>query len=245
MIGKKVLLIDDDVDFLALAVKIFEHSGAKTNTALDGLEGMGHLLTHNPDLVILDVVLPGMDGFQTCQRIRQFSNTPLIMLSALDEDQLMLQGLEAGADDVLSKPVNAKILLARAQALMRRTRQTNGQRTECDYGDGYLAIHFEHHSVQIENQEIKLTPVEFRLLKLLVKNAERALPFERILFNVWGKNDRGKKAYVHVYISHLRNKIEQDPKNPRYIQSVSGVGYLFERQEYTAVSQVERRERLT
>jgi len=234
MIGKKVLLIDDDVDFLALAVRTFEQIGAKTITAFDGLEGIGKLLTHDPDLVILDILLAGMDGFQVCQRIRRFSNTPLIMLSALDQDQHMLQGLEAGADDVLSKPVNAKILLARAQALMRRNRQTNGQRTGHGYGDGHLAINFESHSVQIENQEVKLTQMEFRVLSFLLSNADKVLSIEQILFNVWGSKYCGKDDYVHVYISHLRSKIEQDPKNPRYIQSVFGVGYLFEKQNDAA-----------
>lgn len=230
MIGKKVLLIDDDVDFLALAVKIFEHSGAKTITALDGLEGMGKLLSHNPDLVILDVALPGMDGFQICQRIRQFSNTPLILLSALNQDQLMLQGLKAGADDVLSKPVNAKILVARAQALIRRNRPTNDQRTGHGYNDGHLVINFENHSVQIGNQEVKLTQMEFRLLSFLLSNANKVLSFEQILFNVWGNKACRKDDYVHVYISHLRSKIEQDPKHPRYIQSIVGEGYIFEQQ---------------
>lgn len=230
MIGKKVLLIDDDRDFLALAVRIFERSGAKTITALDGLEGMGKLLTHNPDLIIMDIMLPGMDGFQVCQRIRQFSNTPLMMLSALDKDQLMLQGLEAGADDFLSKPVNPDILLARAQAVIRRNRQKNGQPSVYSYDDGHLVIDFEKHSVQIESHEIKLTPFEFRLLAYLASNADKVLSFEQILFNVWGSEYDGKDDYVHVYVSHLRSKIEQDPRNPCYIVTVFGVGYIFERQ---------------
>jgi DNA-binding response OmpR family regulator len=240
MIGKKVLLIDDDIDFLALTVRTFEQNGAKTITALDALEGIGKLLTHNPDLVILGILLAGMDGFQVCQRIRQFSNTPLIMLSALDQDQHMLQGLEAGADDVLSKSVNPEILSARAQAVIRRNRGTDGGRTGHDYDDGRLLINLESHSVRIENHGVNLTQTEFRLLVFLLNNADRVLSFEQILFNVWGSKYSGKVDYVHVYISHLRSKIEQDPKNPRYILSVYSVGYIFEKQNDAAAFSVAR-----
>lgn len=226
--GKKVLLIDDDVDFLALAVTIFKQSGAKTFTALDGAEGMGKFFTHHPDLVILDILLSGMDGFQVCQRIRQFSNTPLIILS--DQDQHMLQGLQAGADDVLSKSVDPRILSARAQAMVRRNRRTNGRRTERVYNDGRLAIDFERHSVQVENRNVKCTRVEFQLLSYLVSNAGSVLSIEQLLYHVWGGRTCGRDDYVHVYISQLRSKIEQDPKNPHYIVSVFGAGYTFEKQ---------------
>lgn len=228
MIGTKVLLIDNDADFLASAVKIFKKRGAKTFTALDGLEGMGKLFAHQPDLIVLDILLAEMDGFEVCRRIRQFSNTPLIMLSVMDQDQNMLRGLEAGADDVLSKSVNPEILSARARAVMRRNRKTNGPRAGRVYDDGHLVINFESHSVQTENQEAKLTQTEFRLLAFLVSNAGKVLSFDQILFHVWGSKCCAKD-YVHVYISQLRSKIEPDPKNPRYILSVLGEGYIFEK----------------
>lgn len=235
MIGKTVLLIDDDSDFLKLTGMIFRESGAQVIETPNGLEGMGKLFTHRPDLIILDAMMPGVDGFQICQRIRQFSNTPLIMLSALDQEQLMLQGLEAGADDFLSKPVNPEILLARARAVMRRSDQNNGYQEGYNYDDGRLEIDIEKHRVLVGGKEVKLTAVEFRLLAFLATNEGRVLSYKQILFNVWGAEYKGKYGYVHVYISHLRSKIEQDPRNPRYIRSIHGVGYIFEKQSQAVV----------
>jgi len=232
MFGKKILLIDDDVDFLKLTSLIFKESGALAITARDGLEGMGKLFTQRPDLIILDVMMPGIDGFQICQRIRQYSNTPLIMLTALDHDEHMLKGLEAGADDFLSKPINREVLLARAKAVIRRSQQNNDYQEVFNYSDGRLEIDIEKHRVLIGGKQIKLTPVEFRLLAYLVSSAGRVLSFEQILDNVWGREYKGNDDYVHVYISHLRSKIEQDPKNPRYILSIHGVGYIFEKQDF-------------
>jgi DNA-binding response OmpR family regulator len=230
--GKTVLLIDDDVDFLRLTSLIFKGSGARTVTARDGLEGMGKLFTQRPDLIILDVMLPGIDGFQVCQRIRQYSQTPLIMLTALDHDDHMLKGLEAGADDFLSKPINREILLARARAAVRRSNHNNGYQEIVSYNDGYLEIDIEKHRVLVEGEQVKLTPVEFRLLAYLASNAGRVLPFEQILDNVWGGEYKGNDDYVHVYVSHLRSKIEPDQKKPRYILSIHGVGYIFEKQDF-------------
>ena len=228
--GKKVLLIDDDVDFLKVTSLIFKESGAQPITARDGLEGMGKLFTQHPDLIVLDVMMPGIDGFQVCQRIRQYSNTPLIMLTALDQDDQMLRGLEAGADDFLSKPINKEILLARAKAVIRRGEQTNGYPDTFNYDDGRLQIDIEKHRVTVTDKQVKLTPVEFRLLAYLASNAGRVLSFEQILDNVWGSEYKGNDDYVHVYVSHLRSKSEQDPKKPSYIVSIHGVGYIFEKQ---------------
>jgi len=230
MIGKKILLIDDDTDFLTLTSQIFKNAGAQVITSLEGNEGISKALTHQPDLIVLDIMMPGKDGFQICQTIRQFSNTPLIMLSALDRDQLMLQGLEAGADDFLTKPFNPDILLARANAVLRRSEQNNGQREKINYDDGRLKVDIEKHRVTLKDNLIKLTPVEFRLLAYLVSNPGKVLSFEQILDNVWGSDYQGNDDYVHVYISHLRNKIEKDTKSPRYILTVHGVGYIFEKQ---------------
>jgi DNA-binding response OmpR family regulator len=230
MIGKKVLLIDDDIEFLKLTSLIFKESGAQPITARDGLEGMGKLFTQRPDLIILDVMMPGIDGFKICQRIRQYSNTPLIMLTALDHDEHMLKGLEAGADDFLSKPINREVLVARAKAVIRRSEQSNGYHEIFNYRDDRLEIDIEKHRVLLEGVQVKLTPVEFRLLAYLASNAGRALSFGQILDNVWGNEYKGNDDYVHVYVSHLRNKIEKDSKNPRYILSIHGVGYIFEKQ---------------
>ncbi len=233
MVGKKILIIDDDADLRQLAGLIFKKAGALVSTAHDGLEGIGKLFTYQPDLIVLDVMLPGINGFEVCQRIRQVSDTPLIMLTALNHEQEMLRGLEAGADDYLSKPFNADILLARAKTVLRRTEQPNGNgnHTAFEYNDGYLGIDFERRHVLVRGRRIKLTPIEFRLLAHLARNAGKVLTFQYILTNVWGSEYQGSVDYVHVYISHLRGKIEENTKSPRYILTVHGVGYIFEKQE--------------
>jgi len=229
MNNKKVLIIDDDAGFLYLASLLFKKAGATVFTARDGLEGISKLFTHQPDLTILDVTMPGLNGFEVCQRIRQISDTPIIMLTALNDEQDMLRGLKAGADDFLSKPFNPEILLARARTVLRRTEHLQSQTDSFNYDDGHLSIDMERRHVLLNDKRIKLTPTEFRLLTYLVRNPGKVLTFEQILANVWGNEYRGNLDYVHVYISHLRNKVEEYPKQPRYILTVHGIGYIFER----------------
>ena len=229
MINSKVLLIDDDVDLLQLASVIFKKEGAQVMTARDGMEGVSKLFTFHPDLIVLDVMMPGMNGFEVCERIRQVSDTPLIMLTALNHEQEMLRGLDAGADDFLSKPFNAEVLLARSKTVLRRTENLRSQNEPFNYNNGYLTIDVERRDVLLNGKRIKLTPVEFRLLTYLARNAGKVLTFEQILSNVWGKEYYGSMDYVHVYISHLRRKLGEDSTRPRYILTLHGVGYIFEK----------------
>jgi DNA-binding response OmpR family regulator len=204
--------------------------------AHDGLEGMSKLFIEHPDLITLDVMLPGSNGFEVCRRIRQVSNTPIIILTALNDESEMLRGLEAGADDFLSKPFNPEILLARANAVMRR-RETvgvpvvEGKNSSFEYNDGHLDINVERRYIMINGKRIKLTPIEFRLLVYLARNAGKALTFDQILSHVWGDEYRGSIEHVHVYISQLRRKLEEDTRSPHYIVTLRGVGYIFEKQE--------------
>jgi DNA-binding response OmpR family regulator len=245
MIDQTVLIIDDDADLLQLASLIFKKAGAQVITANDGFDGISKFFTFHPNLIILDVMMPGNNGFDVCQRIRQVSDEPLIMLTALNKEQDMLRGLAAGADDFLSKPFNPEILLARAKTLLRRSQHANGSNGSngnhgnngqggngsFSYNDGYLSIDIERHEVLIHHKRVKLTPIEFRLLVYLARNGGKLLTFEKILGNVWGNQYQGSLEHVHVYISHLRRKIEEDPKNPRYIMTVHGMGYIFEKKE--------------
>lgn len=259
-----VLIIDDDTDLLQLASLIFKKAGAQVITANDGLDGISKFFTYQPDLVILDVMMPGSSGFDICQRIRQVSEAPLIMLTALNKEQEMLQGLAAGADDFLSKPFSPEILLARAKAVLRRLQRSdggsgsnghngnngnngnhgsndhnghhegngsNGNSASFSYNDGYLSIDIERHEVLIHGKRVKLTPIEFRLLVYLARNGGKLLTFDKILANVWGNQYQGSIDYVHVYISHLRRKLEEGTNNSRYILTVHGEGYVFEKQE--------------
>jgi two-component system alkaline phosphatase synthesis response regulator PhoP len=255
MMDQKVLIIDDDADLLQLASLIFKKAGAQVITAHDGLDGLSKFFMHHPNLIILDVMMPDSNGFDVCQRIRQVSDDPLIMLTALNQEQDLLKGLAAGADDFVSKPFNPEVLLARAQTVLRRAQRPsnqngdhghnghnghngshghnghNGSSGPFSYSDGYLSIDIEKHEVLKQGKRIKLTPVEFRLLVYLARNAGKLLTFEKILVNVWGNEYRGSMEHVHVYISHLRKKVEEDARNPRYIMTIHGMGYIFEKQE--------------
>ena len=235
-----MLIIDDDVDLIQLASLLFKKAGYQVLIASDALDGISKFFTHHPDLVILDVMLPGSNGFDICQRIRQVSEEPLIMLTALNQEQDMLKGFAAGADDFLTKPFNPEILLARARTVLRRTYRSNGHNggnghhedaVSFSYNDGYLSIDIERHEVIIDGKRTKLTPVEFRLLVYLARNSGKLLTFEKILSNVWGNGYLGSMEHVHVYISHLRRKLEDDPRHPSYIQTIHGIGYIFDSKE--------------
>lgn len=231
MNGKKVLIIDDDADLVQLLSLIFKKAGAQTITACDGLDGISKLFIHHPHLIILDVMMPGANGFEVCRRIRQASDTPLIMLTALKQEQEILRGLEAGADDFLSKPFSPDVLVARAKMVLRRSETRADEVSAFQYKDGFIDIDLEKHHCLIDRKRIDLTPVEFRLLVYLARNGSKVLTQEQILANVWGKEYRGNVDYVHVYISHLRRKMEKSAKAPRYIRTIHGIGYVFERPE--------------
>lgn len=233
MNDKKVLLIDDDKDLLELSSYIFKSSGVQVITACDGSEGINKLLVHRPDLIVLDIMMPGISGFDVCKNVRRVSNVPLIILTALDQEQHILQAFASGADDFLAKPFTAQILLARVNALLRRSRQENGLPSAFKYNDGHLTIDTEKHHILINGEQVKLAPTEFRLLVYLEQNAGKALTYDQLLANVWGEEYRGNADIVHVYISTLRSKIEENPRRPRYIQSIHGMGYIFERQDQT------------
>ncbi len=228
MIDQKVLIIDDDADLRQLASLLFKKVGAQVFTAQDGLDGISKLFTCDPSLVVLDVVMPEVNGYEICRRIRQVSDIPIIMLTSLNQEKDMLDGLESGADDFLVKPFSADVLIARARTILRRSKRVS-PRTNYDFNHGRLSIDIDRRQVLVDQKRMKLSPIEFRLLAYLARHPGKVLTFDHILTNVWGSEYRGSMDYVHVYISHLRNKIEEDPKNPRYILTVHGIGYMFER----------------
>jgi two-component system KDP operon response regulator KdpE len=229
MIGKKVLIIDDDVDIQGINEKVFRNIGSTVKVANNGIDGVKKFFLEKPDLVITDIMMPEMDGFETCSRIRQVSNVPVIMLTALNSEEEIIRGLESGADDFISKPFSPEVLVARARALLRRLEMprdsvvVHGQY----YSDGYLTIDLEKRIVLVKGDSIKLTRTEYNLLAYLLQNAGWVRTFDQILENVWGPEYQGSLDYVHVYMSNLRKKIEADQKNPMYLESEHGVGYRF------------------
>jgi DNA-binding response OmpR family regulator len=174
-------------------------------------------------------MMPGMDGCTVCQRIRQVSDVPIIMLTAMNRENDIIRALDYGADDYVTKPFSHNVLLARTRAALRRARVSAPPKTPLVYYDNHLIIDRNKHRVFVDGQAVKLTAIEFRLLTYLFQNAGRVLNFRQILNNVWGEEYQGNTEYVHVYIQRLRRKVEIDPSSPTYILTEHGVGYRFEK----------------
>lgn len=227
MNGKKILIIDDDEELTQVLGFIYKRAGAQVASAPNGEDGLRQVLAFRPHLVILDVKMPGMDGFEVCRRIRKISGAAIVMLSALSEDMNMLEGLDAGADDFISKPFNPELLLARSRTVLRRSAPASGRSSSYRTPDGQLELDADSRRVRLDGRTIKLTEIEFRLLSYLLRNTGRVLTFDQILANVWGSEYSGSVEHVHIFISHLRKKLGDERKNPRFIRTVHGVGYSF------------------
>ena len=230
----KILVIDDEPAFLRLVDQVLTKEGYEVLMASSGQEGLRLLFTHKPDLVLLDVVMPQMDGWKTCNRIRDISDVPIVMLTGQQKsEEDIVRGLDNGADEYLIKPVGNKELVARVRAVLRRAElPSNGEsRKKVTYSDGYLTVDIAERKVMVNGQRVKLTPREFRLFALLVENAGRTLTHRQLLEKVWGWEYMDDLDYVRIYISHLRQKIEPDPALPKYIITEAGVGYSFRKAE--------------
>lgn len=233
---KKVLVIDSNETVHRAVAHTFEKAGLQVFSTRDGPKGMRLLFDERPDLVLLEINLPGSDTRDLCRHIRAFTDTPVIFLADTSSDEEIVRGLDAGADDFLIKPFNPDVLLARARAVLRRSEQSKSVDVSTVYQDGRLHIDLLQYKVLVCGQPVRLAPMTYRLLVYLVKNAGYVCTFEQILKNVWGWEYRDNLNYVHVYVSNLRQKIEEDPKNPVYIVSEFGVGYRFTRQPSLAAN---------
>ena len=230
--SNKILAIDDDPAFLRLVEQVLTQKGYKVLKASSGQEGLRLLFIEKLDLVLLDVVMAQMDGWQTCQRIRDVSDIPIIMVTGqYKAEQDIARGLDYGADDYLIKPVGNKELIARVRAVLRRNELPPSPevRREITYGDSFLTADIAQRKIIVEGKQVKLTPKEFRLFAFLVENAGHILTHKQVLERVWGWEYTDDLDYVRIYISHLRQKIEPVPALPRYIITESGVGYYFQK----------------
>jgi two-component system KDP operon response regulator KdpE len=225
---RRILVIDDDADLLDLIDLVFSRAGAQVLTARDAHQGLRQFYDHRPDLVILDLMMPGINGWQACERIRELSDVPILMLTALAQDGDLVRGLNCGADDYVTKPFASQVLLARVRALLRRAERSVPGEKPLIYDDGYLAIDLVQRRVRVRQQPAKLTPTEYSLLVYLLRHANRVLTHEQILEQIWGEECLDSTHYVHVYVHRLRQKLEQDPEQPRYLLTEPGVGYRFE-----------------
>jgi two-component system, OmpR family, response regulator VicR len=219
-----VLLVDDEKTLVKALTFNLEKEGFKVEQAYDGEEALQKVFTLAPDIVVLDLMLPGLDGFEVCRRIRKKLDVPIIMLTARSEDIDKVLGLELGADDYLTKPFNARELVARIKAILRRSVVRN-ESTKKLIQIGDLQVDLLQHRVRLREQEISLTSKEFALLSFLVANAGNVYSREQLLEQVWGYDYYGDVRTVDVHIRHLREKLERDPGNPDYILTVWGTGY--------------------
>jgi two-component system response regulator VicR len=226
---KKILIIDDEPGMLRLLEQIFFRAGYQVHVATNGREGLSRFHNLQPDLVVLDVMMPIMDGWQTCSYIRRLSNTPIIMLTALGWEDDVVRGLDAGAVDYVVKPFSSKVLLARVKAALRQATPPSRLEKPAIYDDGYLIIDLDEHQVFVRGEPLRLTATEYRLLAYLCQNAGKLLTPQQILENVWGWTCEDEEECVRVYIWRLRRKLEQDSKNPQYLLTEHGKGYRFQK----------------
>jgi DNA-binding response OmpR family regulator len=226
--AQRVLVVDDDPLMLRLVKTNLDREGFRVFAASGGEEALEIAAVELPDLVILDLMLPDLDGFEVCQRLRQFSMVPVVMLTARGEQVDKLSGFEVGADDYLTKPFAPAELLARVRAVLRRTRLGQGPSTTPAVQCGDLVVDFVKYRVTVRDQPVRLTPTEFRLLEQLALNVGRVLSHTDLLTRVWGSEYRDDREYLWAYVRHLRRKLEVDPEHPRLILSEPGVGYMLE-----------------
>ena len=224
--NKKILVVDDDHKIVELAKMYLEKDGYRVITAFDGRAALDLARHQKPALIVLDLLLPEIDGRDVCRTLRAESNVPIIMLTARTEDADKLVGLELGADDYITKPCNFQELLARVRAVLRRTYTRDHEPAEA-IAIGGLTIDFTAHEVRVAEQVVGLTAAEFELLAFLSSSPGRVWTRAQILDRVYGEAYEGYTRTVDVHIKNLRRKIETDPQEPRYIQTVFGVGYKF------------------
>lgn len=223
----RILVVDDERGLVRIMRLNLEQDGFEVYEANNGAQAMDKLRAVIPDLVLLDVMMPDLDGFTVLRMIREVGNTPVIMLTAKGEEADKVKGLELGADDYVTKPFSPKELTSRIRAVLRRGNFANDSEEGLVNVDGRLVIDFGRHQVFVDGKEVKLRPTEYRLLHHLVKNAGWVLTHDQILQKVWGYEYENEPHYVRLYINYLRNKLEEDPSSPKYILTERGVGYRF------------------
>lgn len=222
-----ILVVEDQPRVVRLVSEILKAVGYQVLTAGNGQQALEMVSLEQPDLVLLDVLLPGgLDGYEICRRVREFSSVPIIMLTAKARDVDILSGFDAGADDYVLKPFNAKELLARVKAVLRRTQHPE-EMTSATFACGDLTIDYARHAVTCRGETVSLTRTEYALLRELALNANRVIPHPDLLTAVWGSEYRDEIDYLRAYVRCLRRKIEADPSDPKYIVTLSGVGYML------------------
>jgi len=224
---EKILVVDDEPRVVRLVSEVLKTVGYQVLAAASGEPAIEMVALEQPDLVLLDIMLPhGLDGYEVCRRIREFSDVPMIMLTAKAQESDMLRGFDAGADDYLTKPFSAKELIARVKAVLQRTQRPEEMVTT-PLTCGEIEIDFARRTVKVRGEQVSLTRTEYALLRQLAINANRVVLHQNLLTAVWGLEYRDDIDYLRAYIRYLRRKLEADPSNPRCILTSPGIGYML------------------
>ena len=224
---RRILVVDDEERMVRFIRLNLEHDGFQVSDAFNGKQAIQKLRDVTPDLILLDVMMPDIDGFEVLQMIREISHVPVIMLTAKGEEDDRVRGLELGADDYITKPFSPREMVSRVKAVLRRTEGASGSMHGLIEVDERLKIDFDRREIWLEGKLVKLRPTEYRLLFHLVQNAGWVVSHDQILAKVWGYEYRDEPHYVRLYVNYLRQKLEKDPSDPKYILTERGVGYRF------------------
>lgn len=223
----RVLVVDDDPVLNQMVQANMRLAGHEVFSALSGQAALRDLGSIKPELVILDVMMPGMTGFEVCRRMREITSAPVLFLTARGEEEDLVQGFDSGGDDYMRKPFSQRELEVRVRALLQRAQRANEQHESQIYIDDQLQIDLEESTVKRNNKVVHLTPTEFRVLRCLVRNRGKVLTHAELLVEAWGENYTDAVASLSLYVRYLREKIEKDPSNPEYIHTKWGIGYWF------------------
>lgn len=224
---RKILVVDDEERMIRFIRLNLEHDGFVVIDAFNGKQALQRLRDSTPDLILLDVMMPDLDGFEVLQMVREITSVPVIMLTAKGEEDDRVRGLELGADDYITKPFSPRELVSRIKAVMRRTEGASGGMHGLIQVDERLKIDFDRREIWLEGKLVKLRPTEYRLLYHLVQNAGWVISHDQLLAKVWGYEYRDEPHYVRLYINYLRQKLEKNPADPKYILTERGAGYRF------------------
>ena len=225
--GQRILIVDDDPRLLRLVREVLSAAGYRVLTRTEGEEGIAAVAVEQPQLILLDILLKDLDGYRVCRRVREFSDVPIIMLTAKVTETDMLAGFDAGADDYITKPFSSKELLARVRAVLKRAQKAALSPTAAQVRCGDLSIDLARRRVRVAESEVYLTATEYNLLYQLATHLNQVLLHEHLLTEVWGAEYRDDVDYLRSYVHHLRKKLERDPSNPEMIVNIQGVGYML------------------
>lgn len=225
--GRRILVVDDEERMVRFIRLNLEHDGFQVIEAFRGTQAIENLRSDMPDLVLLDVMMPDIDGFEVLRLIRESSSVPVIMLTAKGEEDDRIRGLELGADDYITKPFSPRELVSRVRAVLRRTETAGSSTHGLIEVDDRLKLDFDRREVWVDGELVQLRPTEYRLLYHLVQNAGWVVTHDQLLAKVWGYAYRDEPHYVRLYINYLRKKLEKDPSDPQYILTERGIGYRF------------------